>query len=149
MVYEQQILVFLVVNPQSPKLFIFWHYFWFVLKSLIVNLYCKGSIILMFLSFRQDYIISIYRIDHLFCIVFTSIGGNTLISTNRYNKFIKKVDKFTISNLLWYYHRSLICTIEGIGMAAIPKTFCLPGMFLYFLKLSMSFHCVGVTNPNF
>ena len=27
-------------------------------------------------------------IDHLFCIVFTLIGGNTLISTERYDKFI-------------------------------------------------------------
>ena len=35
-----------------------------------------------------SYIVSIYRIDHLFCIVFNSIGGNTPISMNRYDKFI-------------------------------------------------------------
>ena len=50
----------------------------------------------------------IYRIDHLFCIVFTSIGGNNLILTKQDSNFIKKVDKLPVSNLDWNYRRSLL-----------------------------------------
>ena len=54
-----------------------------------------------------SYIIFIYCIDHLFFIVFVSIKEMTLILTERDDKFIKKVDKFTVSNLVQYYCRSL------------------------------------------
>ena len=48
-----------------------------------------------------------YRIDHLLCIVITSIGRNTLISTKQNAKFISFFEKFTIFNLKRYYRRTI------------------------------------------
>ena len=49
-----------------------------------------------------------YCIDHLLCMDFSLIGPITLILSERFDKMSIFVDKFTISNLIQNYRRSLL-----------------------------------------
>ena len=69
---------------------------------------------------------SIYRIDHLCCIVFELDRGKPPLSMNRYDKFIEKVDELSVSNLVLYIRRSLVYSPHWTGDAVERSyLFCL------------------------
>ena len=80
-------------------------------------------------GFLPSYIIFIYRTDHLLCIVFSSIGWNTLISTERDGKFFKKVYKFTVYRFETiisqkFGHQQKVTCIEKVLYQNMPKMCC-------------------------